>query len=127
MDLFGLTFPKLMLILVIGVVLVGPEKLPTYAEGFARLIKRGREVMQGAKERVVDEMGSDFTEEDWRRLDPRQYDPRRIIREALLDDDPVAVSASGPSVALSAPAAPVRPPIERLSAGERPPFDDEAT
>ena len=34
-------------------------------------------------------MGPDFDDVDWRTLDPRQYDPRRIIREALLDDAPV--------------------------------------
>jgi sec-independent protein translocase protein TatB len=45
----------------------------------------------GAKDRLRDEMGPDFDDVDWKRLDPRQYDPRRIIREALLDDEEPAV------------------------------------
>jgi hypothetical protein len=37
---------------------------------------------------MKDEMGPDFDDVDWKKLDPRQYDPRRIIREALIDDEP---------------------------------------
>jgi sec-independent protein translocase protein TatB len=33
-------------------------------------------------------MGPEYDEIDWKKLDPRQYDPRRIIRDALLDDEP---------------------------------------
>ena len=40
----------------------------------------------GAKDRMREEMGPEFDEVDWKKLDPRQYDPRRIIREALVDD-----------------------------------------
>lgn len=33
-----------------------------------------------------EELGPDFDDMDWKKLDPRQYDPRRIIREALQED-----------------------------------------
>ncbi|MGL5860798.1 MAG: hypothetical protein ACRCY9_06050, partial [Phycicoccus sp.] len=35
----------------------------------------------------------DFDDVDWQALDPRRYDPRRIVREALLDgdDDPLGI------------------------------------
>ena len=48
-----------------------------------------RDMATGAKDRVREEMGPDF-DVDWKKLDPRQYDPRRIIREALTDVDPFA-------------------------------------
>ena len=81
----GLTFEKLMLILVIAAFLLGPERLPRYAEALAGLVRRVRDFAQGARTRMKDEMGDEFDDVDWRQLDPRQYDPRRIIREALLD------------------------------------------
>ena len=87
---FGLTIEKLLLIGVIAALIIGPERLPKYAESLARLSKRAREAMQGAKTRMRDEMGPEFDDVDWRKLDPRQYDPRRIIREALLEDTPTA-------------------------------------
>lgn len=122
---FGLTIEKVLLIAVIAAVLIGPERLPRYAEGLAGLAKRAREMLQGARTRMRDEMGPEFDEVDWRKLDPRQYDPRRIIREALLDDAPVAtVRAASAAAAVTTPMMP-QPPAFR--AGEAPPFDTEAT
>ena len=128
---FGLTIEKLLLIGVIAALLIGPERLPRYAESLARITRRAKEYMNTAKSRVKDEMGPEFDDVDWRTLDPRQYDPRRIIREALLDDAPVptvkAVSAAS-AMSTSAPlgGAPTPTP-ETFRVGEKPPFDSEAT
>jgi sec-independent protein translocase protein TatB len=128
---FGITIEKLLLIGLIAGLLIGPERLPRYAETLARLTKRAREYVSTAKSRVKEEMGEDFDDVDWRTLDPRQYDPRRIIREALLDDAPVptvkAVSAA--AAITNAPAAVdgTTQTSERFRADERPPFDSEAT
>ncbi|SFR84742.1 hypothetical protein SAMN05428970_3048 [Agromyces sp. CF514] len=100
---FGLTFEKLLLIGVIAAFLVGPTRLPGYAASLARFVKRVREFASSTTERVREELGPEFSDEDWRALDPRRYDPRSIMRAALNDDDapgPAAVSASRPSRAL---------------------------
>lgn len=132
---FGLSADKLVVIAVIALMVVGPERLPKYAEGFARLIKRAGEYLRGAKDRVSTEMGSEFEDVDWRKLDPRQYDPRRIIREAILDEVVPAptASAAGSGAPMGAGAAgfsgtmaPTRT-VARLEAGEIPPYDNEAT
>jgi len=83
---FGLTFDKLIIIAVVAVFLIGPDRLPGYAAQLARVVKSLRAVADGAKDRMREEMGPEFDEVDWKKLDPRQYDPRRIIREALLED-----------------------------------------
>jgi sec-independent protein translocase protein TatB len=123
---FGLSPEKLLIIAVIAVFLIGPERLPTYAGKFAQFVRSLRDFANGAKDRMRDEMGPEFDEVDWKKLDPRQYDPRRIIREALLEDDP----------AVAAPvAAAIKPVTEsayaqhkrKLQAGAVPPFDTEAT
>jgi sec-independent protein translocase protein TatB len=145
---FGLTIEKLLLIGVIAALLVGPERLPRYAEGLAKLLGRLREFLRGAKTRVRDEMGEDFDDVDWRRLDPRQYDPRRIIREALLDEPPLKpVSPGAPrpatavlggagvaSTALTTGAAPagasdsaVAPASVSSATPSATPYDSEAT
>ena len=91
---FGLTFDKLIIIAVIAVFLVGPDRLPSYAAQLARVVKSIRSMADGAKDRMREEMGPEFDEVDWKKLDPRQYDPRRIIREALLDDPAAAGAAT---------------------------------
>lgn len=83
----GLTFEKLLVIMLIAVFVVGPDRLPLYAQKLAQLVKSLKQMASGAKDRMRDEMGPDFDEVDWKKLDPRQYDPRRIIRDALIEDD----------------------------------------
>ncbi|MDD7929558.1 twin-arginine translocase TatA/TatE family subunit [Microbacterium thalli] len=129
---FGLDGDKLILIGVAAVLLLGPERLPQLAEALARFTVRAREWVNGAKDRVKDEMGPEFSEVEWRKLDPRQYDPRRIIRDALLEDAPVpAVRAAAAGAAITTASA-----VGMDAAGAAHlrfdrdavvPFDDEAT
>jgi sec-independent protein translocase protein TatB len=128
---FGITIEKLLLIGLIAGLLIGPERLPRYAESLARFAKRAREYVSTAKSRVKEEMGDDFDDVDWRTLDPRQYDPRRIIREALLDDAPVpTVKAVSAAAAITSATPLIDGPTEtsdRFRIDEKPPFDSEAT
>lgn len=118
--MFGLTIDKLLLLSLIAVFLLGPERLPHYAAELARLVRTVRNMADGAKDRMREEMGSDFDDVDWKKLDPRQYDPRRIIREALVDEPQPE---------------PMRAPVESayarrqrlLKSAQPPPFDSEAT
>jgi len=124
---FGLTIEKLLLIGIIAVFLIGPDRLPGYTAQFARLIKSMRDMAKGAKARMKDELGPDFDELEWKNLDPRQYDPRRIIREALLDNDTptpaVTPSTAGPAAIESA----YRKRQRYLREGKPAPFDPDAT
>ncbi|GHG47216.1 translocase [Sinomonas cellulolyticus] len=137
--MFGINGPEFLILLVIGILVIGPQRLPEYTQKLTNIVKELRRMAAGAKEQLKEETGVDLNEVDWRKYDPRQYDPRRIIRDALLDDDtaPAGGSASGAgaspalaagavAAAASGAAAPVRT-VERLQAGERAPFDTEAT
>jgi sec-independent protein translocase protein TatB len=81
-------FEKLLVIGLLAAFLLGPERLPDYAARLARLVRTGRRMLDDANQRMRDELGEDFDPDEWRKLDPRQYDPRRIIRDALLDPGP---------------------------------------
>jgi sec-independent protein translocase protein TatB len=127
---FGLTFDKLLIILVIALFLIGPDRLPGYAAQLARLVKTLRGFADGARDRMREEMGPEFDEVDWKKLDPRQYDPRRIIRDALLDDvvpttKPVSPNAPQPVPRYRESAYDQRQ--RKLGKGRPAPFDSEAT
>lgn len=127
---FGLTFDKLLIILVIALFLIGPDRLPGYAAQLARLVKTLRGFADGAKERMREEMGPEFDEVDWRKLDPRQYDPRRIIREALVDEViPPAkpVSPNGPTGSTKYRESAYEQRQRKLGKPRIAPFDPEAT
>lgn len=127
---FGLTFDKLLIILVIALFLIGPDRLPGYAAQLARLAKTLRGFANGARDRMREEMGPEFDEVDWRKLDPRQYDPRRIIREALLDEvvpPSKPVSSNGPAPASRYRESAYEQRQRKLGRGRPAPFDSEAT
>jgi sec-independent protein translocase protein TatB len=70
-------------------------------------------------------LGPDFDDMDWKKLDPRQYDPRRIIREAL-KEDPAAAAADTEAEPVVIESAYQR--RKRLSgAGKPAPFDPDLT
>ncbi|MFK4761104.1 twin-arginine translocase TatA/TatE family subunit [Microbacterium sp. ZW T5_45] len=127
----GISFEKILLIGLIAVLIVGPDKLPKYAESFAKLVRRAGEMLRDTKSRVREEMGPEIDDVDWRKLDPRQYDPRRIIRDALFEDaaPAAAATAAARTAASAAEQAPARPRIvrEEFSRSSPPPFDVEAT
>ena len=124
---------KFIILLVVAVLVIGPERLPKYAEQLGHLAKRVRAFVQETKTRVDDELGADIKDVDWAALDPRKYDPRRIVREAFLDDVMPAVTgvkraAAASSVVAAAPTDPnVEAGVAARTAGVRAPFDDEAT
>lgn len=76
--------------LVLGAValfVLGPDKLPGYAAQAARVLRQLRAMADGAKDQMREQLGPEFDDVDWKTLDPRQYDPRRIVRDALASAD----------------------------------------
>jgi sec-independent protein translocase protein TatB len=114
---FGLSGEKLLILGLIAVFVLGPDRLPHYAQQLAKFAKSVRRMADGAKDQLSAEIGEEL---DWKKLDPRQYDPRRIIREALAED----VAAPANATVLNQTKQQAQP---RLQSGEQAPFDSEAT
>lgn len=85
---FDINGSEFLLLLIVAVVIVGPERLPKYAEQLGSWVRTLRGILKSTKARVDEELGDNGADVDWTALDPRRYDPRRIVREALLDDSP---------------------------------------
>jgi sec-independent protein translocase protein TatB len=79
---FDLSLGKIAIIAVLALFLLGPEKLPQYAAQLGRWVRLARTMTDDAKQRLASEMGPEFEDVDWARLDPRRYDPRRMLQEA---------------------------------------------
>ncbi len=98
--MFGINGSEFIVLFVVAAIVLGPERLPTYAAQLGRLVRELRRMAQGASSQMRDELGPEFDDIDWRKLDPRQYDPRRIVRDALSDtdvdpDDPLGLRGAG--------------------------------
>ena len=122
-SLAGITLDKLVIIALLAAFLIGPERLPVLAEKLGALVRGLRDLAGGAKERMREEIGPEFDEVDWQKLDPRQYDPRRIVMDAL--KEPPAPPEDFASAAAKASVATVSGLPQRQRGPMR--FDDEAT
>jgi hypothetical protein len=48
-------------------------------------------MVDGVQSRMRDELGPEYQDIDWKKLDPRQYDPRQIVRDSLMGNyEPVS-------------------------------------
>ena len=99
--MLGLTFDKIIILAVIAAFVLGPQRLPAAAASLGRFVRTLRDLAHDTTGRIREEVGPDFDDFDWTRLDPRQYDPRRIIRDAQTSE-PEEPDA-GPTIAGPAP------------------------
>lgn len=104
---------ELLTLALVGMFVLGPERLPEAARWVARTVTTIKEYATGARAQLRDELGSDFDElrkplEDLRSV--RELDPRRVVRHTLFDSPPVDGSWSGadtpatPDPAIAGPA-----------------------
>lgn len=130
--MFGIDSEKLIILAVITALVLGPKRLPEYARKLAEWVRKFRTFADNAQAQLSEELGEEV---DWRKLDPRQYDPRRIIRDALVEPLPGS-AGSTTSAATKNTDAPIRGHAaavaamakqEQLAVNEPAPYDTEAT
>lgn len=133
---------EILVLIVAGLFILGPERLPEAAAWLGRSMRKVRDFATGARQQLKDEMGTDFDEfrkpiEDLRTL--RSFDPKRAVTQHLFDGDadPLGLNSfnsngGGSGMANGAPKPnghPAIPPAqpEPLKPGEKPPVDPDAT
>ncbi|WP_062461517.1 twin-arginine translocase TatA/TatE family subunit [Demequina soli] len=89
--MFDINGGEFLILVLVAVIVIGPERMPEYAKQLRSLVVRGRDMLQEGKAAIKNEVGDEV---DWNQLDPRQYDPRRIVREALNEPSPPTRAAA---------------------------------
>ena len=99
---------EIVVLALVGLIVLGPDKLPGLARDAARMLRTLRDMATGARQQLRDELGPEFADIDLRSLNPRtavqravfgddvpdlrKYDPRRynpsaVVRDTILGDD----------------------------------------
>jgi sec-independent protein translocase protein TatB len=112
----GLGWEEVLLLVIVGLIIFGPDRLPKAARDLGQMLRQVRTMARGAASDLRAELGPEMAD-----IDLRTLHPRRFVEDALFGDDDDAVSphADDGEFGRTAPVA--------LSAGERPPYDVDAT
>jgi sec-independent protein translocase protein TatB len=112
----------------VGIVVLGPDRLPQFARDAARMLRTLRDMATGARQQLREELGPEFADLDLRNLNPRtavqravfgdempdlrKYSPGNFMRDTVFgedeadaaEDEPVSMTKGGPSpVSMSKP------------------------
>jgi sec-independent protein translocase protein TatB len=108
--MFGnLGWEEVLVLAVLGLVIFGPDRLPKAIGDAARMLRELRAMARGAATDLKSELGPELAD-----LDLRGLHPRRLVEDIFNEDDPSATPRQ-------------RRASVALEAGERPPYDDDAT
>ena len=97
--MFGLSGGELLTLLVFGLLLMGPNRLPQTARQAAIFIKKARALAAGATAELRESLGPDFEEFDLTDLNPKSMIKKQI--SGVIDEHVEALSQ--PIVDLNAP------------------------
>ncbi|GAA2889912.1 hypothetical protein GCM10010517_54100 [Streptosporangium fragile] len=118
--MFGLGWPEIVALVVIALLVFGPEKLPQAASQAGRTLRNLRRMANNAREDLRSGLGPEFAD-----FDPADLNPKNFVRKHLtaeLEDD----WNRTPATATPVPAAQTAV-VDELGYGEIPPYDSEAT
>lgn len=142
--MFNIGPMELIVLAMVGLIVLGPDRLPGLAKDAARLIRTLRDLATGARTQLRDELGPEFADVDLRNLNPRtaisrallgddadklkNFNPRSALQQSIFGDDAPAAGADAATdaqVDLQKPVA--TPPAAPLGRGEQAPYDADAT
>lgn len=119
---------EILVLLVAGLFILGPERLPEAAAWLGKTIRQVKEFATGARDQLRSEIGPEFDELRKPLDDLRQplqelrslRDPKRAVVRSLFEDEQ-------PAKPWSASPTPPPPAPRPLAPNERPPIDPDAT
>ncbi len=125
-DVFGqFGWGEMLLLVVVGLFVFGPERLPTIARDAARTIKHFRDSAKSMRDDLSAELGPELAD-----LDLKSLNPRTLLEKHLLGDDEDEAPTAAPA-AMATPAEPVVPlsKADRTVAAmpDATPYDADAT
>ncbi|MEY3094426.1 MAG: Sec-independent protein secretion pathway component [Actinobacteria bacterium] len=86
--MFGIGMGEFLGLVVLGLFLVGPERLPTAARDFARILHKVRNFTSYATRELKENLGPGFENLDVKDLNPKNL-AKKVINDALEDTKPV--------------------------------------
>jgi sec-independent protein translocase protein TatB len=100
--MFNIGPMEVVVLAIVGLIVLGPDRLPGLTRDAARLLRNLRDLATGARQQLRDELGPEFADVDLRNLNPRtavqrvvfgddldlsKLNPRTAMRDAIFGDE----------------------------------------
>ncbi|MFE0703460.1 sec-independent translocase [Streptomyces sp. NPDC058872] len=142
---------ELVTLVVLAVLVFGPDKLPKVIQDVARFIRKVREFSDSAKQDIRSELGPDFKDFEFEDLNPKTFLRKQLdnnedlkelkelrgtfdlkkemneVADAVNGRDPVPAPVPAPAPATVNGSPDLLKKQDKPDAGERPPYDSDAT
>src|SRR5438132_12951615 len=79
--MFNIGLPEMVVLAIVGLIVLGPERLPGLARDAARMLRNLRDAATGARKQLREELGPEFADIDLRDLNPRSAVQRAVFGE----------------------------------------------
>lgn len=83
--MFNIGPAEFLVLAIVAVIVLGPERLPGLARDAARMLRTLRELATGARTQLREELGPEFADLDLSEF--RNLNPRTAIQRAILGDE----------------------------------------
>jgi sec-independent protein translocase protein TatB len=93
--LLDINGPEFALLIVLAVILFGPERLPDLARKAARLINFLRGAANNAQQQLTRELGPEFQNLDFRDLNPRSFIQKNLLDNSVVADVKAEIAGVG--------------------------------
>jgi sec-independent protein translocase protein TatB len=126
--MFNIGPMELLVLALVGMVVLGPERLPGIVRDGTRMLRQLRDMATGARNQLKNELGPEFSDVDLQALrDLRALNPRTAITRAIMGDDDEVAAAPATSTPAETPEPPRPAAQQPLGRGEKAPYDEDAT
>jgi sec-independent protein translocase protein TatB len=112
---FGIGLPEMLVIVVVAILIFGPDRIPEFARQAGRMLRQVRNFARATRDDIRNELGPEYAD-----FELTDLDPRRAVRKYIED----AWDETDEDRSNGRPSRPSDRPLER---DERPPYDADAT
>ena len=85
--MFGIDAIELILLIVLGILLFGPEKLPEFSRKAARVVVAVRDIANNAQTQLREELGPEYADLDIKDLNPKAFISKHMSAEVALIEE----------------------------------------
>ena len=136
--LLDINGPEFALLIVLAVILFGPERLPDLARKAARLVSFLRATANNTQQQLTQQLGPEFENLDFRDLNPRSFIQKNLLDNSVIADVKAEIAGVGEvlgesqqsvrdSIDGAKEVSPGGPEAAATAAREGTPYDPEST